>query len=181
MRHRKRNAQALSECCEQLPLIKVVPADSAVPVSTLCNNAVGLLHRGNMNTSGSDWAAVVKTLQLVMSQLEFLRMGYPNSFLVQCLSTRYDAGRFLASLVKQSGVLWHLQCLAQQLGALHATVATMAQLAWNLLAPSLYLQLPPTVGEQCSLLLLAELTAGQTRLKRPVAGPKPREPFFLTI
>jgi hypothetical protein len=103
MRHRNRNAQALSECCEQLPLMKVVPADSAVPVSTLRNIVVGLLHRVEMNTSGSDWTAVVKTLHL--SQLEFLRMGYPNSFLVKCLSKAFPGllGRnprwFMASAV----------------------------------------------------------------------------------
>jgi predicted alpha/beta hydrolase len=64
--------------------MKVVPFDSAVPVSALRNIAVGLLHRVEMNTSGNDWAAVVKALHL--SQLEFLRMGYPKSFLVQSLS-----------------------------------------------------------------------------------------------
>jgi len=74
--------------------MKVVPYDSAVPVSALRNIAVGLLHRVEMNTSGSDWASVVQALHL--SQFEFLRMGYPQAFLVDSLQ------KALPSLIKRN-------------------------------------------------------------------------------
>lgn len=94
MRHRNRNEQSIHQQAEQLAFMKVVPFDSAVPVSALRNNAIGLLHRVEMNTSGSDWAGVMCALHL--SQLEFLRMGYPQAFLVDSLQ------KALPSLMKRN-------------------------------------------------------------------------------
>lgn len=84
MRHRNRNELSLQACAECLAFMKVVPFSSAVPMSTLRNNAVGLLHRLEMNTSDCDWFSVVQALHL--SHREHVRMGYPVSFLVKCLA-----------------------------------------------------------------------------------------------
>jgi hypothetical protein len=94
MRHRNRNQQSLEQHAEQLAFMKVVPFDSAVPVSALRNIVVGLLHRVEMNTSGNEWHPVVQALHL--SQLEFVRMGYPKAFLVDCLH------KALPSLLKRN-------------------------------------------------------------------------------
>jgi hypothetical protein len=67
-----------------LAFMKVVPFSSAVPMSALSNNAIGLLHRLEMNTSDGDWLSVVQAL--LLSQYEYVRMGYPVSFLVKCLA-----------------------------------------------------------------------------------------------
>lgn len=94
MRHRNRNQQSLEQHADRLAFMKVVPFDSAVPVSALRNIAVGLLHRVEMNTSGSDWLPIVQALHL--SQLEFTRMGYPTAFLVDSLH------KALPSLLKRN-------------------------------------------------------------------------------
>lgn len=86
MRHRNRNAAAietLHKCHGFLPFKKIVPYTTAAPPSVLCNNAVGLLHRIEMNTSSGDWLTVVQTL--LQSKHEFSFMGYPPLFLLKCL------------------------------------------------------------------------------------------------
>lgn len=61
-----------------------VPYSSAVPLPTLRNNVVGLLHRLEMDTSDCDWLTVVRALHV--SHCEFRHMGYPQPFLLQCLA-----------------------------------------------------------------------------------------------
>ena len=58
MQHRNRNAGALATLHKTkgaLPFKKVIPYDSAVPLRTLSNSVVGLLHRLEINTSPGDW------------------------------------------------------------------------------------------------------------------------------
>lgn len=96
MRHRNRNAVALQTLHKRdgrLPFMKVVPYSSAVPLSSLCTNVVGLLHRLEMNTSKGDWLSILRALQ--QSKYELTHLGFPDMFLLRCLK------RALPSLVKK--------------------------------------------------------------------------------
>jgi hypothetical protein len=48
------------------------------------NSISGLLHRLEMKTFDGDWLGVVQAL--LLSQYEYVRMGYPVTFLVKCLA-----------------------------------------------------------------------------------------------